>query len=80
MPDNFKKEENGVNIGNADSPKKDIYFTNQDYSGVKTDKSLLQKLRQKPKAKGRCCVNLLVFHYCYCRFHGYFRLCYFLLK
>ena len=30
MPDNFKKEENGVNIGNADSPKKDIYFTNRE--------------------------------------------------
>ena len=80
MPDNFKKEENGVNIGNADSPKKDIYFTNQDYSGVKTDKKPAAKAASKAKGKKGGCVNLLVFHYCYCRFHGYFRLCYFLLK
>lgn len=81
MPDNFKKEENGVNIGNADSPKKDIYFTNQDYSGVKTDKKACCKSCVKSqRQKGRCCVNLLLFHYCYCRFHGYFRLCDFLLK
>lgn len=51
MPDNFKKEENGVNIGNADSPKKDIYFTNQDYSGVKTDKKPAAKAASKAKGK-----------------------------
>lgn len=51
MPDNFKKEENGVNIGNADSPKKDIYFTNQDYSGVKTDKKPAAKAVSKAKGK-----------------------------
>ena len=51
MPDNFKKEENGVNIGNADSPKKDIYFTNQDYSGVKTDKKPATKAASKAKGK-----------------------------
>ena len=51
MPDNFKKEENGVNIGNADSPKKDRYFTNQDYSGVKTDKKPAAKAASKAKGK-----------------------------
>lgn len=51
MPDDFKLEENGVNIGNADSPKKDIYFTNQDYSGVKTDKKPAAKAAAKTKGK-----------------------------
>lgn len=51
MPDNFKKEENGVNIGNADSPKKIYILQIRIIPVLKPIKSLLQKLRQKPKAK-----------------------------
>lgn len=81
MPDDFNLNENGVNLGNSDSPKKDIYFTNQDYSGIKTEKKICRQKLIKNQRKGRqCCVNILVFYNCYRRFNGYFGLCNFLLK
>mgnify|MGYP000048081870 FL=1 len=51
MPDDFNQNENGVNLGNSDSPKKDIYFTNQDYSGIKTEKKSAAKSSSKIKGK-----------------------------
>ena len=51
MPNDFNLNENGVNLGNSDSPKKDIYFTNQDYSGIKTEKKSAAKSSSKIKGK-----------------------------
>lgn len=40
MADDFKLDETGINLSDTNSRggEKDVYFTNQDYSGIKTDK------------------------------------------
>lgn len=40
MADDFKLDETGINLSDTNSHggEKDVYFTNQDYSGIKTDK------------------------------------------
>ena len=40
MADDFKLDETGINLSETDTrdEEKDVYFTNQDYSGIKTGK------------------------------------------
>lgn len=58
MADDFKLDETGVDLSQTDSrdEKKDVYFTNQDYSGIKTDKksakSVASGKRKKTKKGG----------------------------
>lgn len=58
MADDFKIDETGINLSKTDSQneKKDVYFTNQDYSGIKSDKkpakaAVATKDRKRKKGK-----------------------------
>lgn len=59
MADDFKLDETGINLSDTNSRggEKDVYFTNQDYSGIKTDKkptktASAKKGRNKKGKKG----------------------------
>lgn len=49
MADDFKLDETGINLSETDShgEEKDVYFTNQDYSGIKTDKKQPERQLKK---------------------------------
>lgn len=53
MPDSFKLDENGINPVDSDSQKKDVYFTNQDFSGLKADKPKKTVSKKKTAAKAK---------------------------
>ena len=55
MADDFKLDETGINLSETDTEneKKDVYFTNQDYSGIKTDKKPSEAAASKKKGKGK---------------------------
>lgn len=53
MADDFKLDETGINLSETDShgEEKDVYFTNQDYSGIKTDKKATGAAAKKANKK-----------------------------
>ena len=54
MADDLKLDETGINISDTDAQdeKKDVYFTNQDYSGLRSDKKPKPpKRRAAPKPR-----------------------------
>lgn len=54
MADDFKLDETGINLSETDShgEEKDVYFTNQDYSGIKRiKKQPEQQLKKQTKRK-----------------------------
>ncbi len=55
MADDFKLDETGINLSETDTEneKKDVYFTNQDYSGIKTDRKPSEAAASKKKGKGK---------------------------
>lgn len=55
MVDDFKLDETGINLSETDTEneKKDVYFTNQDYSGIKTDRKPSEAAASKKKGKGK---------------------------
>ena len=55
MADDFKLDETGINLSetDAENEKKDVYFTNQDYSGIKTDKKASKTAASKKSGKGK---------------------------
>ena len=53
MPDSFKLDENGINPVDSDSQKKDVYFTNQDFSGLKADKPKKTVSKKKTAVKAK---------------------------
>lgn len=66
MADDFKLDETGVDLSQTDSrdEKKDVYFTNQDYSGIKTDKKSAKSAapgKRKKTKKGGVASTYLFF-------------------
>ena len=53
MADDFKLDETGINLSDTDAvnEKKDVYFTNQDYSGIKTEKKPARSAASKKGKK-----------------------------
>lgn len=85
MADDFKLDETGINLSETDShgEEKDVYFTNQDYSGIKTDKKATgaaAKKQTKRKLKLPAFLLPIGFHNCYRCFYGYIRLCNFCIN
>ena len=54
MADDFKLDETGINLSETDTQdeKKDVYFTNQDYSGIKANKKPSKSSDAKKSHKG----------------------------
>ena len=55
MADDFKLDETGINLSETDTrdEEKDVYFTNQDYSGIKTGKKPSKAASGKRSKKGK---------------------------
>ncbi len=55
MADDFKLDETGINLSETDTrdEEKDVYFTNQDYSGIKTGKKPSKAASGKKSKKGK---------------------------
>lgn len=53
MADDFKLDETGINLSDTDTQdeEKDVYFTNQDYSGIKTHKKSNGSMAKKAGKK-----------------------------